>query len=58
VIKGTIIIEQGEDSEQLNEGDSFSWNACTPHLVRNAGDETAVVLIAVYTDAEHEKELM
>ncbi|TMV50918.1 helix-turn-helix domain-containing protein [Paenibacillus mesophilus] len=58
VLKGTILIEQGEDSAEVSEGDSFSWNACTPHLVRNAGDETAVVLIAVYTDAEHEKELL
>ncbi|WP_239616409.1 helix-turn-helix domain-containing protein [Cohnella mopanensis] len=52
VIKGTIYAEQGEDSVELKEGDSFSWNACTPHLVKNIGDDTAVVLISVYTEME------
>lgn len=52
VIKGTIYAKQGEDSFILNEGDSFSWNACTPHLVKNMTDETATVLISVYTETE------
>ncbi|WP_138495408.1 helix-turn-helix domain-containing protein [Paenibacillus pinistramenti] len=54
VIKGRIYAEQGEDRAEFGEGDSFSWNACTPHLVRNAGPETAQVLIAVYTETERE----
>jgi transcriptional regulator with XRE-family HTH domain len=54
VIKGTIYAEQGEDSVELKEGDSFSWNACTPHSVRNRSDETAIVLISVYTESEQE----
>jgi transcriptional regulator with XRE-family HTH domain len=53
VIKGTIYAEQGEDDAEFNEGDSFSWNACTPHLVKNIGNELAVVLISVYTESDH-----
>ncbi|KMY54226.1 DNA-binding protein [Bacillus sp. FJAT-27231] len=51
VLKGKILAEQGEDSFILEEGDSFSWNACAPHFVKNIGEDTAVVLIAVYTDS-------
>ncbi|WP_409343993.1 helix-turn-helix domain-containing protein [Paenibacillus sp. MBLB4367] len=50
IVKGSLYVEQGEDSAELAEGDSFSWNACVPHLVRNNGTEPAVVLIAVYTE--------
>ena len=53
VIKGKIYAEQGEDSAEFREGDSFSWNACTPHLVKNIGEELAIVLISVYTEKEH-----
>ncbi|MFK2825775.1 XRE family transcriptional regulator [Bacillus sp. B190/17] len=52
VLQGKILAEQGEDSVILEEGDSFSWNACAPHLVKNIGDEPAIVLIAIYTDTE------
>jgi transcriptional regulator with XRE-family HTH domain len=50
VLKGKILAEQGEDSFILEEGDTFSWCASVPHFVKNIGDETAVVLIAVYTE--------
>ncbi|GLY10992.1 helix-turn-helix domain-containing protein [Pseudobacillus badius] len=50
VLKGKVLAEQGEDSFVLEEGDSFSWNACAPHFVKNIGEETAIVLIALYTD--------
>jgi transcriptional regulator with XRE-family HTH domain len=50
VLKGTLYVEQGEDSATMYEGDSFSWHACVPHLVRNIGEETAVVLISIYTE--------
>lgn len=56
VIKGRIYAEQGEDSAEFGEGDSFSWNACTPHTVKNIGDETAKVLITVYTETEQKQE--
>lgn len=52
VIQGTIYAEQGEDQAEFRAGDSFSWNACTPHLVRNISEETAIVLIAIYTENE------
>jgi transcriptional regulator with XRE-family HTH domain len=54
VIKGKVYAEQGEESGEFHEGDSFSWNACTPHLVRNIGDELAIVLLSVYTETEQQ----
>ncbi|MFC0211401.1 helix-turn-helix domain-containing protein [Paenibacillus chartarius] len=56
VISGKIYAEQGEDSAEFFEGDSFSWNACIPHSVRNVGEETAVVLIALYTETDSKPE--
>lgn len=50
VLKGKILAEQGEDSYILEEGDTFSWCASVPHYVKNIGDDTASVLIAVYTE--------
>ncbi len=53
VLKGKVYAEQGEDAVEFGEGDSFSWNACTPHLVKNIGEEPAVILIAIYTENEN-----
>ncbi|MGG6313092.1 helix-turn-helix domain-containing protein [Paenibacillus macerans] len=58
VIKGRIYAEQGEDGAEFKEGDSFSWNACTPHLVRNIGEDTAIVLISIYTENENGQDLI
>ncbi|MNI99882.1 Cupin domain protein [compost metagenome] len=58
VIKGTIYAEQGEDGAEFREGDSFSWNACTPHIVKNIGQDTAIVLISIYTESENRPELL
>lgn len=58
VIKGKIYAEQGEDSAEFEEGDSFSWHACTPHTVKNIGEETATVLITVYTESEQKQDLI
>lgn len=52
VMQGTVYAEQGEDSGVFAEGDSFSWNACIPHTVKNIGDEPASVLIAIYTETD------
>jgi transcriptional regulator with XRE-family HTH domain len=52
VIEGKVLAEQGEDSVIVEQGDSFSWNACVPHFVKNIGEEKAVVLIASYSDNE------
>ncbi|MGO4546422.1 helix-turn-helix domain-containing protein [Paenibacillus sp. 2TAB23] len=58
VIKGKVYAVQGEDAAAFEEGDSFSWNACTPHLVRNIGDDTAIVLISIYTENENGQDLI
>lgn len=50
VIQGKVLAEQGEDSYILEEGDTFSWCASVPHYVKNIGDDTAKVLIAIYTE--------
>ncbi|BBH23704.1 MerR family transcriptional regulator [Paenibacillus baekrokdamisoli] len=52
VMQGSVYVEQGEDSATLSEGDSFSWHACVPHLVKNVGDGPAVVLIAIYKETD------
>ncbi|MDX5476639.1 MAG: cupin domain-containing protein [Bacillaceae bacterium] len=52
VLEGKILAEQGEDSEIVQKGDSFSWNASIPHFVKNIGDENAVILISIYSDTE------
>lgn len=52
VLEGRIEASQGEDRAELEEGDSFSWNACVPHMVRNIGTGPAVVLVAVYREVE------
>ncbi len=58
VVKGRIYAEQGDDASEFGEGDSFSWNACTPHLVRNIGGEPAIVLISVYRENDGGYELL
>lgn len=58
IIKGKVYAEQGEDWGEFVEGDSFSWNACTPHLVRNIGEDTAIVLISIYTENENAQDLI
>ena len=54
VLEGKVLAQQGEDSIIAEEGDSFSWNACVPHFVKNIGDEKAVVLISIYSEAKLE----
>lgn len=54
VLQGTVSAEQGEDCAILYEGDSFSWNASVPHLVRNVGEGTARILIASIKDDDNE----
>lgn len=56
VVRGTIHAQQGEDLYELAEGDAFSWNASVPHRVWNAGEEPAILLIAVHTDSRRETE--
>lgn len=58
VVQGRIYAEQGEDSAEFGPGDSFSWNACTPHFVKNVGDELAIVLISVYTETDRAEDIL
>ncbi|ETT38130.1 XRE family transcriptional regulator [Paenibacillus sp. FSL R7-269] len=58
VLKGTIYAQQGEDGAEFTEGDSFSWNACTPHSVKNTGEDTAIVLISIYTENENGQDVL
>ncbi|NIK77601.1 transcriptional regulator with XRE-family HTH domain [Paenibacillus castaneae] len=58
VVKGRIYAEQGEDKDEFGEGDSYSWNACTPHLVRNIGEDIAIVLISIYNDSDQGKDFL
>ena len=37
VLRGKLEVQHGEDIAIVEEGDSFSWNACVPHIVRNIG---------------------
>ncbi|WP_044640061.1 helix-turn-helix domain-containing protein [Risungbinella massiliensis] len=50
VLSGKLEIQQGVDTAIVEVGDSFTWNASVPHMVRNIGDETGRLLIAVYTE--------
>lgn len=52
VLQGRIYVEQGEHSAMLEEGDSFSWNSCVPHYIKNIGEDIAIVLISIYTTTE------
>ncbi len=52
VLEGKVLAEQGEDSIIAEEGDSFSWNASVPHMVKNVGDKKSVILIAIYSDTK------
>ncbi|MFD0715748.1 helix-turn-helix domain-containing protein [Paenibacillus sp. GCM10027626] len=53
VIKGKIYAEHGSEGAEFEEGDSFSWTACTPHYVKNIGEGWATVLIAVYNQSDY-----
>lgn len=48
ILRGKVLAKQGEDEVILEEGDTFYWKACVPHLVRNIGEETAFILTSTY----------
>ncbi|WP_248924933.1 helix-turn-helix domain-containing protein [Paenibacillus hamazuiensis] len=50
VLKGKLLVGQGEDECTVEEGDTFSWYAFVPHWVQNIGDEPAAILIVSYSD--------
>lgn len=44
VLEGRIQAIQGDETVELEAGDSFHWNGCIPHRVVNVGTEVARVL--------------
>ncbi|UFJ40846.1 XRE family transcriptional regulator [Brevibacillus humidisoli] len=54
VLRGRLLAQQGEDMVVLEEGDTFSWKSCVPHLVKNIGEEPALLLIASYSEQRKE----
>ena len=49
VQKGTVRIESGTDSDELNSGDSTTYRADVPHAIVNSGKREAVVfLVDIY----------
>lgn len=54
VLEGKVEAQQGEDVFILEEGDSFSWNACVSHFVKNIGEGKAVLLVTVYSETDSE----
>lgn len=52
VLSGRLYIEFGEESAYVETGDTFAWNAIVPHVVKNVGDDVAVMLIAIYNDSD------
>lgn len=55
VLQGKVLAQQGEDTAVLEAGDTFSWKSCSPHIVKNLGEETAVLLIASYSESRKEE---
>jgi len=51
ILKGTLLVTQGEDEFVLGDGDTFTWQACVPHKVVNIGEDQAVILIASYNES-------
>ena len=43
VLRGKLEVQHGEDIAPVEEGDSFSWNACVPHIVRNIGRNCIII---------------
>jgi transcriptional regulator with XRE-family HTH domain len=50
VVKGTLLVGQGEEQYTVEEGDTFSWHASVPHWVQNVGADPAVLIIVSYNE--------
>jgi len=48
VIKGSIEIRYGQETQILNQGDSAYYNSIVPHYVSCAGDEKAEIHAVIY----------
>jgi len=47
VVSGRVRVELGNDSHDLEEGDSVYFNSCIPHRYLNVGEEVACLLTAM-----------
>lgn len=50
VLKGKVIFEYGEETFELNEGDSAYFNANIPHRINNGNEEVAKVMCIFASD--------
>ena len=44
VLRGTVVLELGDDLHELEPGDSIDYRSSIPHRISNAGDELAEVM--------------
>ena len=47
VIAGRVHVQLGAEINELETGDSITYQSSTPHRVSNAGDETAEVIFVI-----------
>lgn len=48
VLEGTIEVQVGDHLNTLNQNDSLHFNSGVRHLLRNVGDEKAVLIVVIY----------
>jgi transcriptional regulator with XRE-family HTH domain len=49
VLKGEAEVKVGQNLNQIKTGDSLHFNSSLVHTLRNPGDETAELLVVLYT---------
>ncbi len=49
VIAGKVEVAVGDHINTLNQGESLHFNSSIKHQIRNPGDETAELLVVIYT---------
>lgn len=47
-----------KDERSITTSGSDKLTVCTPHLVKNIGDDTAIVLISIYTENDNNLKLI
>jgi transcriptional regulator with XRE-family HTH domain len=49
VLKGKVEVKVGDHVNILNEGESLHFNSAIKHQLRNIGDETAQLVVVIYS---------
>ena len=49
VLKGNVTVQVGEHLNTLKTGDSVHFNSSIKHQLKNIGDETAEMIVVIYT---------